>query len=81
MKKFDMLNAMLNWQNVKLYIPESKRRPIRTLVGNLIEDAVKKHMKTSIVHERIDNLYWDKDTEQYVEPEEIIDTAIFEMWE
>ena len=81
MSKFNVYDAILNWQNSDIYIPEYNKNKIHTLIEGMVEDAVKKYYKDFIIYEKLDNIYWNSAVNNYVEIDDIIEDSIFLMWE
>ena len=80
MSGFNIYDAMLKWYKTGTVIPDRHREEIDKLVEEMLSEAVKKYIKENITIEE-SNMYWDKMLSEYVEPDEIIDSAAFDMWD
>lgn len=80
MEKFDIYDSMMRWYKTGTNIPDEHKDRVDKLVKEMLFDATKKYLSENISIEP-DKMYWDDIWEKYVEPEDIIEAAAFEMWD
>ena len=79
MKKFDIFDAMMKMQTLRVIIPEKNKIAFKILMERYINKVVLDYKTKYIIIE--DGLYFDKVLQEYLDPDEIIETALFEAWD
>lgn len=79
MKKFNIFNAMMKMEESEIVIPAKSKHKFNNLMEKYILKVTSDYIKEYITAD--DGMYFDKVLQEYLDPGEIIEIALFEAWD